>query len=47
MELGAEAGPHEVWWDIYERLEPYRRRAKVLPSEKRLRIFTDNGRRAV
>jgi uncharacterized protein DUF4288 len=47
MELGPEAGPHEVWWDIYERLEPYRRRAKLLPSEKRLRIFTDNGRRAV
>ena len=44
MELGVEAGANEVWWDVYQRLEPSRRRTKLLPPERRLRIFTDLGR---
>jgi len=44
MELGVEAEANEVWWDVYQRLEPSRRRAQLLPPETRLRIFTDRGR---
>ncbi len=44
MELGVEAGANEVWWDVYQRLEPLRRRTHLLPPESRLRIFADPAR---
>jgi hypothetical protein len=43
MELGVETVPGEVWWDLYHRKLPRQRRAKLVPPERRLRVFTDLG----
>src|SRR5438094_433273 len=43
MELGVETVPGEVWWDLYHRKLPRQRRAKLVPPERRLRVFTELG----
>src|ERR1041384_6280201 len=43
MELGAEAEPGEVWWDLYRRRVRGKRRSRLIPPERSLRIFTDLG----
>ncbi len=39
MELGAEAGPGETWWELSYRSRPLERKGKVLPREKDLWVF--------
>ena len=43
MELGVEAEPGEVWWDLYRRKLSTQRRSSLVPPERSLRIFTDLG----
>ena len=43
MELGVETVPGEVWWDLYHKRLPGRRRSSLIPPERSLRIFTDFG----
>ncbi len=43
MELGVETEPGEVWWDLYHRKVGGKRRARLVPPERSLRIFTDFG----
>jgi hypothetical protein len=43
MELGVETLPGEVWWDLYHRKLPRQRRGRLVPPERRLRVFTDLG----
>lgn len=34
LELGAECGPQEVWYDIRERLQPMESKAKWIPTDE-------------
>ena|SRR5438093_597602 len=39
MELGVEAEPGEVWWDLYRRKLSTQRRSSLVPPERSLRIL--------
>ncbi len=43
MELGAESGGEEVWWDLSTKFMPLERIEKYITPEEKLYIFTDLG----
>jgi hypothetical protein len=44
MELGLESEPQEVWWELSRRVRPTERRAQLIPAERDLLVYRDEGR---